>query len=555
MIPLAIVAASLACGIAAWILLSSIVIVRKKRKNETLIDGLPVVPNSHWLFGHFAIFRKMLNSADFEEAQRILCYDHANSDGLSTFSFISGGPWMSVTRPEDVRKVLTAAHNRRPTAIQQRHSGKFLGRRSLLSLRGREWRYWRSVVHRSFTPAALEGLRRPMVDAASNLVKSLGRRIDNAGEGSITVDVEPLMKMVTMDVFGSTALGIDFECCSKLTPSPVAAAFDFLSDQLIWRFRTFYRPTSHFYGLPTQTNRRHKRESAKIRGVLAEAIRSRRNGSVGAKGSTGSCDGDDLLSHLIQAVEDSAHKDGNEKAVGLSSETFSDILLTLLFAGYETTAITLTYALYCLAKHPGVEERLIEEINTVLGASPSFADFSKSTDMDPDQLPYCRAIIMETLRLYPPGIQTLRTLEHELVIGGCTVPVGTQVLIPIWSIQRDERYFPRPSDFVPERWVRRDGDTSNGSSAWRDRLQDDGCSGGESDIAAASRDAFFAFSGGARSCVGRKFAMQEAITVLAVLMRDLKFSAADEHYKLEPFRSGIVQQPRGGIPMKVAKRC
>ena len=473
MIPLAIVAASLACGIAALIL-SSIV---RKRKNETLIDGLPVVPNSHWLFGHFAIFRKMLNSADFEEAQRILCYDHASSDGISTFSMTGAGPWMSVTRPEDVRKVLTAAHNRQRTPLQQRHGEKFLGRKSLGSLRGREWRYWRSVVHRSFTPAALEGLRRPMVDAASNLVKSLGRRIDDisasAEDASITIDVEPLMKMVTMDVFGRTALGIDFECCSKLAPSPVAAAFDFLSDQLIWRFRTFYRPASHFYGLPTEANRRHKRESAKIRGVLAEAIRSRRNGSVGVKGS--SSDGDDLLSHLIQAVEDSAQKNGNEKAVDLSSETFSDILMTLLFAGYETTAITLTYALYCLARHPDVEERLIEEINTVLGSSSSFAEFSKPTAVDPEQLPYCRAIIMETLRLYPPAIQTLRTLEHELEIGGCTVPVGTQVLIPIWSIQRDERYFPRPLDFVPERWVCRDGDgdTSNGSSAWRDRLQDD----------------------------------------------------------------------------------
>lgn len=554
MIPLAIITACFTCGLAALIVSS---ILRTRRKVP--IDGLPVVPNAHWLAGHFHLFRRMLTSSEFETIQRILCYDHANSDGISCFWLFSPNPWVAVTRPSDVRKVLTAASFRRPTAIQQRHLGMFIGKKSLAAMRGREWRYWRSAVHRAFTPAALKGLQKHMVDAAHTLATSLGRRIDDAGSKSgpsseeytsITLDVEPLMKMLTMDTFGRSALGIDFQCCSQLAPSSVASAFDFLSEQLMHRFRTFFRPASHFYNLPTEDNRRHRRESAVVRGVLQDAIRSRRNSSVNSSsGSTCSGEYDDLLSHLLRAVEADAQKNGDDKSTDASEEILSDILMTLLFAGYETTAITLTYALYCLARNPDAEARVEEEVSAVLGSSST-----KAPPLDPEQLPYCRAIIMETLRLYPPGIQTVRSLDNALEIGGFSLPVGTQILIPIWSIQRDERYYPRPQEFLPERWVCRRGDSDGeNDSRWRDRRSDDDRDGGASDIPAASRDAFFAFSGGARSCVGRKFAMQEAITMLALLLRDLKFEYIDG-YELEPFRSGIVQKPRCGMPMKISRR-
>jgi len=401
-----------------------------------------------------------------------------------------------------------------------------------LLTQGREWRFWRATVHRAFTPAALKGMQARMAMVASNLVESVANRIDD--DENLAMDVEELMKMVTLDTFGLTALGVDFRSCHTLTPSPVAAAFDFLSSEMLRRIKTMYLPTSHFYSLPTEANRRHKKESAAIRNVIDEAVRSRRQQEKQTSGEAGE---DDLMAHLFRAV------DGD-----VSDETLSDMLMGLLFAGYETTSVALTYCLYCLAKNPGVEERAIEEINAVLGR-PSFDNVGPPSLIDPDQLLYCRAIIMETLRMYPPVIFTFRTLNEPMKLSGCVVPAGTNVFIPIWAIQRDENLFPKSLEFVPERWAEK----GEGDSAWRERQLLDGVTA-DCDVPPGDKNAFLSFSGGARSCVGRKFAMQEAVIILALLLRSLKFEV-EEDYVVEPFREGMIQTPRGGIPMKISRRC
>ena len=541
MIPLAV---CLALGCTVLVLLVRASAQQKKAR----IEGLPEVPNPHWLFGHFHIFKRMLNSGEFGTAQRILAYDHANSDGVCTFRML-GKQWVSFTEPQAVREVLTLAHHRDTSNPQTRHGSRLFGRRNLLSMRGREWRFWRTAVHRAFTPATLKGMQLRMAAVASTLVESIANRIDEEPHSSSStwMDVEELMKMVTLDTFGLTALGVDFRSCRALNPSPVANAFDFLSSELLRRIKTMYLPTSHFYSLPTEANRRHKRESAVIRSVLEEAVKHRRQH---AKQTSDEADEDDLLAHLFRAVESA----GTKSEQDVSDETFSDMLMGLLFAGYETTSITLTYCLYCLAKNPEVEQHALEEIHSVLGRTSS-NDAEHAKAIDPDQLPYCRAIIMETLRMYPPVILTFRTLDKPMKISGCKfmIPAKTQVFIPIWAIQRDENIFPKPLEFFPERWAyRKRSDNGDGGSMWRERQPAD-VSADECDVPPGDRNAFLAFSGGARSCVGRKFAMQEAIIILAQLLRNLKFEVEDD-YVVEPFRAGLIQTPRGGMPMKISRR-
>jgi len=540
----------MAFPLAACLALVSAVLVLiarvASRKRKVFVEGLPEVPGAHWLFGHFRIFRLNFNSGEFESAQRILAYDHANSDGVCTFRML-GRHWISLTKPQIVRAVLTAAHHRDNSSPQTRHGSRLFGRRNLLSMRGREWRFWRATVHRAFTPAALKGMQARMVVVASTLVESIVQRIDDESQQSSSptwTDVEELMKMVTLDTFGLTALGVDFRSCHTLTPSPIATAFDFLSSELLRRIKTMYLPTSHFYSLPTKANRRHKRESAVIRNILDEAVKSRRQ----QQGNDSSDDvgEDDLLAHLFRAV------DGATTNADVSDETFSDMLMGLLFAGYETTSVTLTYCLYCLAKNPDVVERAVEEIDAVLGPAINSSHVEPPMTLDPEQLPYCWAIITETLRLYPPVIHTFRTLDEPLKISNCTVPKGTQVFIPIWAIQRDANLFPKAEEFIPERWTIKGVEKDRGGrSTWRERQPGD--AGADGDVPPGDRNAFLSFSGGARSCVGRKFAMQEAVTILSVLLRSLKFEV-DDGYTVEPFRAGLIQTPRGGMPMKISRR-
>ena len=211
-------------------------------------------------------------------------------------------------------------------------------------------------------------------------------------------------------------------------------------------------------------------------------------------------------------------------------------MMSLLFAGYDTTSITLTYALYFLATEPQVEQYCLEEIEQVM---------NKCGSLDPDKLIYCRGVINETLRLYPPGVSVNRNTTKPIQLSnGFIIPEDTFVAIPIYVIQRDPKHFGRPTEFLPERWVKRHG------NEWVERDMDDTSN---NDVPAANRNAFFAFSAGARSCAAQKFALQEAVLVMATLVKQLKF-IVQKGYVLEPKRNGIVQSPKNGMPMIITIR-
>lgn len=233
----------------------------------------------------------------------------------------------------------------------------------------------------------------------------------------------------------------------------------------------------------------------------------------------------------------------------ISDEAIGDILMTLLFGGYDTTSITLSYALYLLATHPDIEAECLKEVNSVLPTDQATEQLEGI-----EQLQYTRAVILETLRLYPPAPLTVRNLEKPMELGGHVFEKGTSMFVPIWSVQRDARNFPKPTEMRPERWVRPVSADSitTGGSAWEERLANDMTS--YTDVPPANRDAFCAFAAGARNCVGRKLAIQEAVTLLALLIRKLKFLVVEEGYQVEPTEAAVVQQPAGGLPMIIAAR-
>jgi cytochrome P450 family 4 len=203
----------------------------------------------------------------------------------------------------------------------------------------------------------------------------------------------------------------------------------------------------------------------------------------------------------------------------------------------DTTSVTLTFALFLLAQNPQVQEHLVQELQVV-----------KSTE-NVDDLVYCKAVIWETLRLFPAAVRTNRVLAKPVQLsGGFVAPEGCRINIPIWSIHRDEKNFPRPEEFLPARWAKRDDEKNR----WVERHVGEEIAD-EDDIAAGDHKAMIAFSAGGRNCVGQKFATQEAIIVLATLVKDLKFSPSPD-YKLE-LKQEIVLKPVNGMLLKVEARA
>ncbi|MEU1277805.1 cytochrome P450 [Streptomyces sp. NPDC005805] len=185
----------------------------------------------------------------------------------------------------------------------------------------------------------------------------------------------------------------------------------------------------------------------------------------------------DLLSLLLAA------RDGD--GVGFTDEEVRDELTTMLFAGSETVASTLAWALHHLALNPDVERAVLDEIKTVVGDRPvAFADVMR--------LPTVTRVLDETIRLH--GVVTLmRRSTEPVTIGGHELPAGTEVLISLYGLHRHPGLYPDPERFDPDRWL-------------------------PERVAARPREHALPFGAGNRRCIGDRFAWMEAVITLATLL-------------------------------------
>jgi len=479
-------------------------------------NDLPMPLGSHFFFGHLLMFGN-----DFILVHKKIFYDQADEYGVCSF-WLTSYRGISVTRWQDARAILQASVEHTVVPIMKNHLSKFIGERNIGVLSGKEWKYHRAAILRVFhSQTTLMNSRAAMVEVAQTLADSLKKQPQ-----PLEVDIEPVMKMITMDVFGRTALSCDFQCCESLKASKFAVAFDFLGSEFMRRLRSPLLPTNAIYSLPTAFNKRHAQESSVIRDFLLDLIETRRQENPEDRKP-------DLLTSLLKA-----HEELKEQAVEeMTDKLLVDIMMGILFAGYDTTSITLMYALYIVATHPEVEKQCLEEIERVWKEDGNL--------MNPDRLMYCGGVISETLRMYPPAIVVNRKTTKPLQLSnGVVVPEDIMVLMPIYMIHHDPKHFEQPDNFYAERWVKRSG------KVWVERETDDTC---DSVIPPGNRQAVFAFSGGARSCAAQKFAVQEATLVLATLVRNLKF-AVEPGYVPKPVRNGIVQSPVDGMPMTITPR-
>jgi cytochrome P450 len=218
----------------------------------------------------------------------------------------------------------------------------------------------------------------------------------------------------------------------------------------------------------------------------------------------------DILSLLLSARDE----DGS----ALTDEEIRDQVMTLMFAGHDTSTSTLTFLLYELARNPGVLARLRAEQAEVLGGSaPTSAQLH-------GELPYLEMVLDETLRLYPPAWIGPRRAVRDYEFAGHTVPAGAHVNYCSWASHRIPEVFPEPEEFIPERFE-------------RERK------------AALPRGAYVPFGAGSRICIGKRFGQTEVKLVASMLTSRLRLERL-------PGRTMSVRQmptlsPDGGLRMRV----
>mmetsp|Transcript_13484 Transcript_13484/g.39373 ORF Transcript_13484/g.39373 Transcript_13484/m.39373 type:complete len:562 (-) Transcript_13484:59-1744(-) len=509
--------------------------------------GIPLIPqHPHWLFGHLFIPR----GDDQLQKQQLWCVDHADPrTGLCSF-FILRSPNLSVLKAEHAQKLLRSNTAKRGVGsgyLLNRLTQKAFGTKNLVRMNGRLWKIHRSPVARALqSESALRNARHHIFRVGSTLVASLLRKMNDVEDKQIRVNVVPIMKMATMDIFGASAFGRDLGCCRDLELSRIAQAFEFIGEDIVRRFKGMIFPSSHLYFLPTEANRKFKHENRILRDFLRETI------ALHMDELKAEDDSDCSLKHnlLSQILAINKCQDSDDGAL-LDAEDVVDTLIVLLFAGYDSTAMALSFTLFCLASNPEVQEKCAKEARQVLNGTG--VDMS---GLDADiikKLPYCHAAFVEALRLHTPATSTFRTIERPAILDGVAIEAGASVRFPIYKMHRDSRNFDSPMMYLPERWVRQ---TAGGEWVERSGKECETANGTSASSGlppAGNWEAFLAFGSGARNCVGRRFALQEGTLLVAILVQKLKFELIPG-YELRPGHTSVFLEPVGGLPMVISQR-
>lgn len=320
---------------------------------------------------------------------------------------------------------------------------------------GEKWARARRMMTPAFRPRALRGYGEVMIRATDDALARLDTR-----KG---FDMEAWTRDLALDIALETLFGAEL---GDKAPR-VAQALDNL---LVYADGILGRITPPPKRLPLRMNRALWAGMKMMDEVIDEILEERAQSTEERL---------DLLAMLLGARD--------EDDTELSAQEVHDQVITLLLAGHETTALSLAYATMLLGWHPRVVEQVQQELDEVLEDRPLSVE-------DLRNLPYLNQVIQEALRMYPPAAITVRQNIQEDTIGGYSIPVGAQVVIPIWSMHHDARYWERPYAFDPDRWTREASD-------------------------ARPRYSFFPFGGGQRVCIGEQFARMEMQAVLATILR------------------------------------
>jgi enediyne biosynthesis protein E7 len=356
---------------------------------------------------------------------------------------------------------------------------------SLLNTNGAAWARRRRLVGPSFHPQRLLNFL-PAMGATTKRGLELWHR---AAEEGATVEADSAMVGLTLSIVAESLFSADLS-------QDAGALETALADVLAHTWRRVEDPLDLVHRFPTQSRKRFREGLTAIRARVDSVLESRR----------GETPQEHRPSDLLDALKASKDEQGSLDDSLLRNET-----LTMLMAGHETTAHALSWTLHLLSTHPEAAAKLREEAQRVLGDRSPAAD-------DLPRLIYATAVFRESLRLFPTIWILERRAREDDEIGGFTIPKGSSVLVSPYVVHRHPDFWESPEMFRPERFLEE-----------------------------VPRPAYIPFGLGPHTCVGERFALQEALVILPMLLGAFELEAVGPAPVAQP---GITLKPKAGILLR-----
>jgi len=529
-------------------ILTAILKFSTQKRNQTPFPQIPFfVPSPHWLYGHMDHIGNL-------KGHEMLVMTYADpQSSISTFWGLSK-PMLSVLKAQHVRNVLRYSPHRKMLPLLGRHFENLLGKKSVVILTGNEWTNARKIA----THAMMQGAMIHNTDILGRILKRIVRklttRIRNEPTSSnhhprcVQMDIREITNAISFETFGMCALGRDFGSSASHHPlggnDDCFQAFQYLLEDL--HLRAYEQPWNivhYFRWIPLPRNRNVHDAKRTLTYIISESVN--RESPKASFSANGSKSNQKPAAQILYEL-------------GLRDDDLQDMLLSFWIGGYGTTSVTMTYMFYMVALYPEIQTECVLEIWR-LAQKKEKRDYWTALDK---HLPYCHAVLLETLRLFPAGSNTSRNLSRELHIPerNITFEKGSRVFLSFWCIHRYEGNFHRPLEFLPQRWVRQvvptdDDDAEN--KTWVERSPNDLNSEREStprtDCPPADKQNLFSFSYGKRHCVGEKFAIRELLMAMVYILPKFHLETV-EGYCLTPEKRGILQGPQGSVPILFRER-
>ena len=393
-----------------------------------------------------------------------------------------------VNHPDFLREILVT-NQANFTKSRALQRAKILLGQGLLTSEGKLHLRQRRLVQPAFHRDRLAGY--------AAVMSEYGVRVRERWVAGSTLDISDEMMRLTLGVVGKTLFSADVESEAPEIGQALTT--------VLKMFRLLMMPFSEYLEkLPLPFIRRFEKARDRLDQTIYGLIRERRKSGE---------DAGDLLSMLLLAQDEEG--DG----AGMSDTQVRDEALTLFLAGHETTANALTWTWYLLSQNPECEARLHQELDTLDGRVPQMADLPN--------LRYTEMVFAEAMRLYPPAWAIGRMSKAPFDLGDVHIEAKSICIMSPYVMQRDARWFPDPETFDPERWT---------PEARESR----------------PKFSYFPFGGGARVCIGERFAWMEGTLLLATLAQKWTLRLA-EGQRVEPLPL-ITLRTKYGMRMSLVSR-
>jgi cytochrome P450 len=451
------------------------------QNSSTTKTNLPPSVKPNWIGGHFLKFRR--NPIGF--------LTELSSLGDVTYFRMGSQPAYLINHPDLVRDVLITNHAKFHKGRALQRSKKLLGE-GLLTSEGEFHLRQRRMIQPAFHRQRVAGYAASMIE--------YGEKMANKWQDGAEPDISGEMMRLTLQIVAKTLFNADVEDEADEIGTALTTLVE-MFDYLLLPFSEILEK------LPIPHARRFNRAKETLDKIIYGIINERRKSGE---------DKGDLLSMLLAAQDE-------ESGAMMTDEQVRNECLTLFLAGHETTANALTWTFYLLSQNAEAEAKFHEELDSL---------FPNSETPKPDdyaRLKYTEAVLAESMRLYPPAwvLGRLAIADHE--INGYKIPKGSLVLMSMYVLQRDRRFWENAEEFQPERFLHENAVKEAGQ-----------------------KFIYFPFGGGVRRCIGEQFAWTEGTLLLATLGRKWKLQLA-ENQKVEPLPL-ITLRSKYGMRMTVKKR-